>query len=99
MNRKKRVVTRTVGELAKALGLSPGDGAEIELRVDLNAKIVEEVKRRGLTHVEVARRAKTSRTRVTAILNRNTRDVSTDLLLRVLYALGWTARVRFERAA
>jgi predicted XRE-type DNA-binding protein len=99
MNRKKRVVTRTAGELAKALGLSPADGAEIELRADLNAKIAEEVKRRGLTHGEVARLAKTSRTRVTAILNRNTRDVSTDLLLRVLYALGWTARVSFKRAA
>jgi predicted XRE-type DNA-binding protein len=99
MNKKKKVVTRTAAELAGALGLTPADGAEIELRSDLNNKIVEEVKRRGLTHAEVARKAKTSRTRVTAILNRNTRDVSTDLLLRVLYALGWSARIKFRRAA
>jgi predicted XRE-type DNA-binding protein len=99
MNKKKRVVTRTARDLARALGLTPADGAEIELRSELNSKIVEEVKRRGLTHAEVARLARSSRTRVTAILNRNTRDVSTDLLLRVLYALGWTARVRFKRAA
>jgi predicted XRE-type DNA-binding protein len=99
MNRKKRVVTRTSGELARALELTPADGAEIELRSELNTKIAEEVKRRRLTHADVARMAKTSRTRVTAILNQNTRDVSTDLLLRVLYALGWTARVRFKRAA
>ena len=32
----------------------------------------------------VARLAHTSRTRVTAILNRNTQDISTDLMLRVL---------------
>jgi predicted XRE-type DNA-binding protein len=99
MNRKKRVGTRTSGEPARALELTPADGAEIELRSELNTKIAEEVKRRRLTHADVARMAKTSRTRVTAILNRNTRDVSTDLLLRVLYALGWTARVRFKRAA
>ncbi|MGB7436697.1 MAG: XRE family transcriptional regulator [Candidatus Acidiferrum sp.] len=99
MNRGKRVVTRTAKELAKALGLSPAEGTEIELRSDLNAKIVTEIKRRGLTHAEVAQLARTSRTRVTAIVNRNTKDISTDLLLRVLQALGWTARVRFERAA
>jgi predicted XRE-type DNA-binding protein len=98
MNRKKRVGTRTSGELARALELTPADGAEIELRSELNTKIAEEVKRCRLTHADVARMAKTSRTRVAAILNRNTRDVSSDLLLRVLYALDWAARVRFKRA-
>lgn len=99
MSRQKKVVTRTAGQLAGALGLSAADGAEMELRSELNTKIVEEVKRRGLTHAEVARLARTSRTRMTAILNRNTKDVSTDLLLRVLYALGWTAHIKFKRAA
>jgi predicted XRE-type DNA-binding protein len=93
------VVTRTAGELAKALGLTRADGAEIELRSDLNSKIVEVVQHKGLTHAQVARLAKTSRTRVTAIMNRNTKDISTDLLLRVLYALGYTAKIRFQRAA
>jgi predicted XRE-type DNA-binding protein len=99
MRKTRGIVTRTVGELARALRLPPADGAEIELRSDLNSKIAEVVARRGLTHAEVARLAGTSRTRVTAILNRNTKDVSTDLLLRVLYALGYTAKVRFRRAA
>jgi hypothetical protein len=40
----------------------------------------------------------TSRTRVTAILNRNTKDISTDLLLRVLYALGYTAKIKPQKA-
>lgn len=97
--RTKPVITRTAAELAKALGLSPADGAEIELRSTLNSKIIEAVGKEGLTHAQVARLARTSRTRVTAILNRNTRDVSTDLLLRVLYALGYTARITFRRTA
>jgi predicted XRE-type DNA-binding protein len=99
MKKSNVVVTRSAAGLAKALGLTQADGAEIELRSDLNSKIVEVVARKGLTHAQVARLAGTSRTRVTAILNRNTKDISTDLLLRVLYALGYTAKIRFRRAA
>lgn len=99
MKRSKAIVTYSAAELAKALGLTPADGAEIQLRSDLNAKIIAIVRRKGLTHAQVARLARTSRTRVTAILNRNTKDVSTDLLLRVLHALGYTAKIRFQRAA
>jgi predicted XRE-type DNA-binding protein len=99
MKKSKVVVTHTAAELAKALGLTPADGADIELRSDLNSKIVEVVQRRDLTHVQVARLARTSRTRVTAIMNRNTKDISTDLLLRVLYALGYTAKITFQKAA
>jgi predicted XRE-type DNA-binding protein len=99
MKKTKAVVTRTAAGLARALGLTPAHGAEIELRSDLNSKIVDVVGEKGLTHAQVARLARTSRTRVTAILNRNTKDVSTDLLLRVLYALGYTAKVKFQKAA
>ena len=99
MKKTRAVGTRTAAELARALGLSPADGAEIELRSALNTKIVAAVRRKGLTHAQVARLARTSRTRVTAIMNRNTRDISTDLLLRVLYALGYTAKITFQHAA
>jgi predicted XRE-type DNA-binding protein len=99
MKKTKTFVARNAGELARALGLTPADGAQIELRSELNSKIAEVVAQKGLTHAEVAKLARTSRTRVTAILNRNTKDVSTDLLLRVLYALGYTAKVKFRKAA
>lgn len=99
MKKSRVVVTRTAGELAKALGLAPADGAEIELRSALNSKIVDVVRRKNLTHAQVAALTRTSRTRITAIMNRNTKDISTDLLLRVLYALGYTAKVTFKTAA
>ncbi len=99
MKKPKITVTRTAAELAKALGLTPADGAEIALRSDLNSKIVDVVQRKGLTHAQGARLARTSRTRVTAIMNRNTKDISTDLLLRVLYSLGYTAKIKFQKAA
>jgi predicted XRE-type DNA-binding protein len=99
MKKSRLIVTRTAEQLAKALGLTPADGAEIDLRSTLNSKIVEAVHRKGLTHAQVARLAGTSRTRVTAVMNRNTKNISTDLLLRVLYALGYTAKITFRKAA
>src|SRR5258708_19587080 len=94
MKKSKVTVTRTAAELAKALGLTPADGAEIALRSDLNSKIVEVVQRKRLTHAQVARLARTSRTRLTAIMNRNTKDISTDLLLPVLYSLAYTPNIK-----
>ncbi len=99
MKKSKVIVTRDAGEVAKALGLTAAAGAEIELRSPLNSKIVEVVRKKRLTHGQVAKLAETSRTRVTAIMNGNTRDISTDLMLRVLYALGYTAKIRFQKAA
>src|SRR5256885_125125 len=86
------------GRLAKVLGLAPADGMEIEFRSDLNDKIIEVVANKGLTHSDVARLAHTSRTCVTAILNRNTHDISTDLMLRVLASLGVQAKLQFKSA-
>jgi predicted XRE-type DNA-binding protein len=99
MRKVKPVVARNARELAKALGLTPADGFEIEFRSDLNDKIIEVVQERGLTHAQVAKLSHTSRTRVTAILNRNTQDISTDLMLRVLASLGVQARLQFKKAA
>lgn len=99
MKKVKAVKTKNVQELAKFLGLTPADGVEIEIRTDLNAKIIEVVKAKGLTHAEVAKLAHTSRTRVTALLNWNTLEISTDLMLRVLAALGYKAKITFARAS
>ena len=99
MKKVKPVVARNARELAKALGLTPADGVEIEIRSDLNDKIIEVVSEQNLTHSQVARLARTSRTRVTAILNRNTHDISTDLMLRILASLGVQARLQFKKAA
>jgi plasmid maintenance system antidote protein VapI len=57
------------------------------------------IEKRGLTHAQVVTLAGTSRTRITALLNRNTKDISTDLMLRVLGALGVSAKITFGRAA
>jgi predicted XRE-type DNA-binding protein len=97
MKKARVVVARDARELAAALGLSPSEGVEIEVRSQVNDKIVEAVEESGLTHAEVAKLARTSRARLTAILNRNTAHVSTDLMLRILAALGYRANITFRR--
>jgi predicted XRE-type DNA-binding protein len=97
MKHRKAIVTRTAAELAEVLGLSPQEAVEIEVRSELNDRIIQIVGRSGLTHAQIAKRAGTSRSRVTSILNRNTHDVSTDLLLRILGALGYEARITVRR--
>lgn len=99
MKKVKAIETKTAQAMAKFLGLSPSDGVEIELRSDLNSKIIDIVKEKNLTHAEVAKLASTSRTRVTALLNRNTAEISTDLMLRVLAALGYKAKLIFSKAS
>ena len=95
----KSVVTRDAFELADALGLTPADGVEMEVPSALNDKTAEIVKKLGLAHAQVAKVAETSCTRVTAILNRNTQDVSTDLMLRILVRLRYRAKISFSKAA
>jgi plasmid maintenance system antidote protein VapI len=99
MKKVKPVVAHDAKELAEVLGLTPAEGMEIQFRSDLNDKIIEVVKKKRLTHSDVARLSRTSRTRITAILNRNTHDISTDLMLRVLASLGVQAKLRFKNAA
>lgn len=94
---KRTVVTRNAFELAKALGLKEDDAIAFEFKARLNKKIVELVKAKSLTHVEVAKAAGASRTRITAILNGSTLGVSTDFLLRVLYALGQKTTPSFTK--
>lgn len=95
----RRVVTRTASELGKALGLSPVETAEMEFRSSLSEALVQVIQSGSLTHAQIAKRAGTSRTRVTAIANANTRGISTDVLIRVLAATGHQAEVKIRKAA
>ena len=99
MKRVRPIVARNAGELAEVLGLDRADGIEFAVRSALNTKIIQVVEKRQLTHAQVAALCGTSRSRVTAMMNRNTKDISTDLMLRVLGALGVVAKVTFGTAA
>ena len=97
--RVKPVVAKNAADLAEVLGLTRADGIEFAVRGALNTKIIDVVERKKMTHAQVAAASGTSRSRITAIMNRHTKDISTDLMLRVLGALGVSAKVTFGRAA
>lgn len=97
MKRVKPIVTRNAVELARALGLSAAHAHRWKLRSDLVSKIISAVEEAGITHAQLAKKVKTSRTRITSILNRRIDDVSTDLMLRVLETLGYRVSISFSR--
>ena len=99
LNSKKTVRVNSAEDLGQALGLSKAEAGEMEFRSELTCALVKIIQNGKLTHAEIARRAGTSRTRVTAIANANTRGISTDLLIRVLSATGHKAELRVRRAA
>lgn len=60
-------------------------------------KLRQVVREGSLTHAQVAERGGSSRTGVRAILNGNLDSVSTDLLIRLLSALGYRVKVPVSR--
>ena len=95
MRKIRSAKATTPAELTRLLKLSEEDAVEIELRVSLNNKIIDVVMKRGLTHATVAKLARTSRTKITALLNRNTTHISTSMMIRVLAALGVRVKISF----
>ncbi len=95
MGKTEVYVAKDVFELCDIIDLTPQDAIELEFRSKLKDKIKAVVTTKKLTHQQVAKLSGTSRTKITAILNGNTSGVSSDLLLRILYSLGFQARVSF----
>ncbi|MBY0472498.1 helix-turn-helix domain-containing protein [bacterium] len=95
----KAVTVHTAEELGEILGLSLAETAEMEFRSDLTVRLAKIIQSGRMTHEQIADRAGTSRTRVTAIANGGTDGISTDVLIRVLAATGYKAELRVKKAA
>jgi len=95
----KSIRTNTAEELGKALGLSAAETGEMEFRSDLTYALIRIIRDIKMTHAEIAKKAGSSRTRVTAIANGNTKGISTDLMIRVLSATGHKAELRIRKTA
>ena len=98
-NPEKVIRTKTAEDLGRALGLSAAETGEMEFRSELTCALAKIIQNGKYTHAEIAKRAGTSRTRVTAIANDNTQGISTDLLIRVLSATGYRAELRVRKTA
>jgi predicted XRE-type DNA-binding protein len=89
MPRLKPIVCKTPEELAVAMGLSAAEASEWRFQHVLFKRLKEIALRQGVTNAEIAKRAGTSRSRVTAILDGDLDHVSSDLLVRILAGLGY----------
>lgn len=98
MAKTRSVTAGNAKELAQMLGLSEVQAQEWEVQYALLKRLRQIVKDEALTHSEVAQRAGSSRTRVTAILNGNLDNVSSDLLIRLVSALGYRVKVTITRS-
>ena len=76
-----------VGSVQEFLGLSETEAALIEMKLALSRSLRERRQQRGLSQVELAKRLRSSQSRV-AKMEAAHRTVSTDLLLRSLFRLG-----------
>lgn len=95
--KRNAVTVKTPEVLARTLGLSGVEAQEWQVQHALLKRLRQIVRDEALTHAEIARRGGSSRTRVTAILNGNLDHVSSDLLIRLLAALGYRVKVTVSR--
>lgn len=97
MAKVKAVMAGNGADVAMALGLKPSDAYEWEVQANLLLKLREIVSKSKLTHEQIAKKAGTSRTRITSILSAHLDHVSTDTLIRILGALGYEVTVSVSK--
>jgi predicted XRE-type DNA-binding protein len=98
MPKLKPIIAGTPEELAGALGLPRAVAKEWQVQYVLVGRLKKIARRQKLTHAEIAKRAGTSRTRITAILNDDLQHVSSDLLIRILATLGYRVKISVVRS-
>ena len=96
--KSKFMTVETPEELATALRLPKSVAIEWKVRSEVTCEIIRLFKRSEITVTAFAKMAQTSRARITRILKNDTSDISLDVLLRVLGALGQTVQLKFFKA-
>lgn len=99
MAKSKITISKNPSELAEAMGLPPSKALEWQVRHQLTEKIGKIIEKEKWTISEVAKKAGTSRGRVTDVVKGNTEGISIDVLLRILGALGSSVKISFGKAS
>ena len=89
----------TPEQIGALLDLSPEETELVKLRAEVLIKITHTLAKSRLTHAEIALKLKTSRTRITRILNGKEEHVTFDFLVKLLFALGYKANLQFKEIA
>ena len=89
----------SAANLAKQLNISKARGLEAVTKALLISAVRKEVKRRHLTHAQLANASGLPRSAVTGILSGSLQKVTIDRVLRLVEAAGLEAEVKVRRAA
>lgn len=89
MNTNTANVSTNIIELSDMASATP----QSDIRCELRDRIVEIVRRRKLTQSQVAKLSGTSGVLVGCVLKGNMKNASTDLLIKILEALGYQVGV------
>ena len=91
--KKKRLASKgwSVGTAGEFLNLTPEESAYVEMKLSLSKHLQEIRQQKKLTQEELARRLKSSQSRI-AKMEAGDPSVSLDLLIRSLLALGATRK-------
>lgn len=81
---------------AKSLGLTPKIDLDEHIRMIINDKIIHEIKRRKLKHMDIAISAKASRSKITCLMNRRRKGMTIDFMIRILSILGISLEISFN---
>lgn len=89
----------TADQLAKRFRVSRARSLEAVMKADLIDAVLRVSAKDGLTHARIAAASGLSRSAVTGILSGSIQKVTLDRLLKLVEAVGLTARVHVKRAA
>ncbi len=98
-NDKKRIKDQNrkgAKRRAKQLGITSVENPEFRIQKKLADRIIQEVQRRKLRHIDVESISLTPRTKITAILNLNLTNTTIDLLINILSSLGINSDVYLD---
>jgi predicted XRE-type DNA-binding protein len=81
---------------AESLGLKPNAKLEAMIRVQFNEKIIQIINEKKLLLKDVAISIKGSRSKVSRVVNRKLKGITTDFLIRMLSGLGVEIQIIFK---
>ena len=95
---KTHSVAKNPRQLTEMLNLGSADLLEWKVRADVTRQIIDNFSSKKLKVTSLAKKSRTSRSRITRILKFDTTGISLDVLLRVLSETGQRIEIKFLKA-
>ena len=90
----KAITAKNADELGEVLGLSEGDVALMNYKAKISKIAVKAIEESGLTANEIVKRSGVARSKVSAVKNGATVEVSCDLMIKIIAATGTKLKVQ-----